>query len=791
MRRSRFIVVALVSMTLLGLELIWTRVFSAEFFYTFAFLTLSLAVMGLGLGALSLRLFPALNRENHLGWLMSAVGLCVLVGPPAVVHLGVDYATLFGSVAMIGRFVLSVLVLSVPYFLAGIALGLYFKQNHQDMPRLYMADLLGAGAGVIAAIFVMNTWGTPAAAFLFALPVLVAAIWVARPWLKIAPVALAAGAIWLAATGDHFLEAPREERAPVIYKHWDAMAKLKIYDYYGQARGLNIDNVANSPVFGFDGNWDEADTLGSEWDINVRYLIKQFDSCVFLSLGAGGGADALQAMDHRAKEIHAVEVNPWINHLMLDDDTCGFIEPEPEPETEVAADTSAASDSVPPAPPTPRPVIRDSTGQIISLAAFSGRIYNDPRVRVVSEDARTYVRRFHNKFDVIFSLSSNTWAALASGSFALAENYLFTTEAFVDYWNALSEGGFLSMEHQMYVPRLVTEALDALRRVGVEHPEQHIAVYDLPKLHRKLLLMSKRPLDDTLRYYAYGPLTPERYESIHLLYPAPDSLAGNLVNRVVTEGWQVAQDSAHIDLSPATDNRPFAAQLGLWRNFDWERLGKTGLYSEFSGFPLTKVVMVVILAVILVVVVPLNLLPYFFSRDRLRAAPWFYFFAVGLAFMALEVVLIQKYTLFIGASVYSIAAVLLMLLLASGIGSRFAAKVGDSVPFIGIIAWLVLDWLVFGHLTAALSGLSMAGRVAATAVLIAPLGFFMGMPFPKGTLRVGPLIDWGFAINGAASVLGGTAIVMAAFSFGFTAALALGGLLYLTAGLLLSARRAW
>ena len=110
----------------------------------------------------------------------------------------------------------------------------------------------------------------------------------------------------------------------------------------------------------------------------------------------------------------------------------------------------------------------DEEGVLITSDRYSGHIYRDPRVRVVSEDARTYVRRHEGRFDVIYSLSSNTWAALGSGSFAFAESYLFTTEAFRDYWRALSDEGFLSMEHQVYMPRLVSAVLEALDDLGVE-----------------------------------------------------------------------------------------------------------------------------------------------------------------------------------------------------------------------------------------------------------------------------------------------------------------------------------
>ncbi len=821
MKSRNYAIIALMSVTLIALELVWTRIFSAEFFYTFAFLVLSLAILGLGLGALALRLFPILNRERLLGVYLSLSGLAALIGPIVLLRIGLDFSQLFSSWAMIGKFVLTIGVLSSAFLWGGVALAMLFKFNHREMPRLYMADLIGAGVGVLAIIWTMNQFSTPVATFICAVPILLAAVLACRSWSKLLPVALIAMAGIISFQATTVLEAERQERGRVIYKHWDAMAKIKVFDFNGYYRGVEIDNVANSPVFPFDGDWTVFDTSEVGWGIDVSYLVDRFDSCTFLSLGAGGGGDVFQALVEGAKEIHAVEVNPHINDMMMYGDSCGYIEPDipiedtaavaeaveetaEEVEEQEAGETEEAvegeesseeAEDEPPQPqeppPPPPPVIRDSTGKIITLVDYTSGIYLDPRVTVVSEDARTYIRRFKNKFDVIYSLSSNTWAALGSGSFALAENYLFTTEAFRDYWEALSDSGFLSMEHQVYMPRLVSEVKLALADAGVENPTDHFAVYNLPQMRRKLLLLSKQPLTDEIRNHAYGELTPEKAQAIHLLYPAPDSLADNLINRIVLEGWEGLADSAALDLSPCNDNRPFVAQLGQWKNFKWESLGQVHRFVEFGGFPLSKLIIVVILLVVLLLILPFNLIPYFMKGDKLKPVPWLYFFTIGMAFMIVEIVLIQKYSLFIGASVYSIATVLVTLLIASGIGSRFSNKVSDKVAFLGIIAWLLLDALVLGQVTNALIGLSMIPRALVSALLVAPLGFFMGMPFPKGTLRVKELVDWGFAVNGAASVLGATMIMLVAFAWGLMAALMLGAVLYLLAFALMSARKAW
>ncbi len=783
MRSRQYIIIALISLTLIPLELVWTRIFSAEFFYTFAFLILSLAILGLGLGALSLRLVSRLSDARHIGIYLALAGLAAIVGPVLVFKLGLDFSQLFSSWGMRGKLVLTVLLLMSAFFFGGMALALLFRQYHRQMSKLYMADLLGAGAGVVMAILAMNIFGTPKATILIAVPILIASFLACQGRSRAIPAIVALLMLILCPSAEKLLEAKREERAPVIYRHWDAMSKVKVFDY-GPSRGINVDNIANSPVLLFDGDWSTTKPGETDWEINVSYLIRQFDSCVFLSLGAGGGSDVLQALAEGATEVHAVEINSHVNYMMTHDDISGYAPP--------AADSTAQTDSASADAGADKTVEPAAPARIIPVAEFSGHIYRDPRVKVITEDARAYVRRFKSKFDVIYSLSSNTWAALSSGAFALAENYLFTTEAFRDYWESLTPSGFMMMEHQMYTPRLVSEVKNALKESGISDPTSHFAVYDLPKMRRKIILLSKQPLTDDLRYRALGELTPEKFADIHLIYPpANDSVKNSVMVKIIERGWEAMADSAPVNISPVTDDRPFVAQMGLWRNFNTEKMSKVGSIADMYGYPVSKLMMIIILATVVILVLPLNLLPYLKRGEHLGAVPWLFFFCIGVAFMGVEIVLMQKYSLLIGASLYSVATILLTLLVASGVGSRFSGRFDYRVAFACIVGWLLLDAFAFRHLIYAAGNLTLALRMAVTAALVAPLGFFMGMPFPMGTARVGELIDWGFAVNGAASVLGSIVILLIAISLGFTTALLIAAGMYALAFLLMAVRRGW
>jgi hypothetical protein len=736
------LIVALLSSTLVALEVCWTRVFAAEYFYTFAFLIVSLAVLGLGLGALGARLWRRLRRPRSHPWLLLLTGLVAVAAPPVVLRLGLDFTALPGSAVAWMKLVAVVLLLGAPYLLGGAVLAAVFRGSVRRMPRLYMADLLGAAGGGILALLLMNTVQVPRATLLAALPALLAAAIAGRIGGSRRSVGFAtAGAVGLLALlpiAWDLLAPPREERAPVLRQHWDAMGRVKVLGWSEEARGFNIDNAANSPILRFDGDFDVPDSVRTGFGIPVHDLIARFDSCTFLSLGAGGGSDVLQALFNGCTEVHAVEVNPAVIRMMR-------------------------------------------SGE---LAEFSGRIYHDPRVTVAVEDGRAYVRRFRDHFDIIYSLSSNTFAALASGSFALAEDYLFTTEAFEDYWRALSPDGFLVMEHQFYMPRLVSEVMEALEAGGVERPEEHFCVYALPRMRRQLLLLSRRPLTEEIRQNAIRPLSPEIHEDIHLLFPAADSLAQNVVNQVVLHGWRAAQDSSRVDLSPCDDDRPFTAQLGRWRNLGG--VMEKGLVPyEFLGFPASRLILVSILVVVLFLAVPPLFLPLRSTGPRLTGRGAAYFALLGAAFMMVEVVLLQRWTLFAGASTWTFTTILVALLVGAGIGSRCAVRFPDSWPFLGAVLWLLLELGPLPAFRGALFHLGQGARLAWAAGLLLPLGFCLGMPFPKGALRVGEAVDWGFAVNGVASVVGSVTALLVAFRFGMPAALLAAAGLYATAGFLL------
>ena len=279
-------------------------------------------------------------------------------------------------------------------------------------------------------------------------------------------------------------------------------------------------------------------------------------------------------------------------------------------------------------------------------------------------------------------------------------------------------------------------------------------------------------------------ITSKNYDDVHLLFPAVDSLQDNIYQRIVEQGWQEVADSLAIDISPNNDNRPFAAQMGLWKNLSFDKDARLLPY-EFRGFPLTKMIVVIIILVVLVLIFPITLIPYLKKGPGLSLNHYAYFAIIGFAYMSVELILMQQFTLLVGPSTYSVAAILMTLLITSGIGSRYSSTFESKMVFLAIISWLFLDIALFKYFVLLFGDFEQSVRIAATIILVSPLGFFMGMPFPKGVRHVGPLVDWSFAVNGAASVLGSTMTILMVISWGFSFGLTIGLLSYATAGLLM------
>jgi hypothetical protein len=406
----------------------------------------------------------------------------------------------------------------------------------------------------------------------------------------------------------------------------------------------------------------------------------------------------------------------------------------------------------------------------------------------------------------------DTWASTAAGAFALSENNLYTVEAFKEYFDHLRPEGMVAITRWEFrqpreALRVVAVAMEALHRLGVNNPLRNFIVASQGPLNEDgipvLVLAKKTGFTQEEESAVAGHL--EKYPELRALY-LPSTATPNPFSNLIesNDPYTFARSYAY-NVSPVTDNSPFffftlkldqiVNDLGLRHGIDWKvNLGVLVLLFVF---------VLSIVAVLLFLVLPLLLKG---GGQRHSAVPLFYFVAVGLGYILVEIAFIQRFVLFLGHPTYALTVVIFLLMLSSGAGSLLSriwlprADMG-WLPLVLIIAVLGVDVLFLPSRLAALVGLSFEYRLLVSFVLLAPLGFVMGMPFPTGLRALAALertassdgrenaVEWAWAMNAAASVLGSVLAMGIAIQFGLTVTLGCGAAAYLLALLLMPSLR--
>src|SRR5215213_2130872 len=440
--RKIFAGISLVTLSTLMLELALTRLFSATMYYHFAFMSISLALFGSGASGVFIfiiqrKLAPArtgqwLSLSSMLFGLSTVFALCVILTQPLTLEPGMaNYyrlAKIYGAT-------------SLPFFFSGCAITLAITRLAKEISRLYLFDLAGAAVGCLLLIPVLNLVGAintlllvsaiaSAGAALFA-----TATEGGRAWLAAALV-LTAGLAGLAAYNSatrriDVRQSKGMEETRVLFSKWNSFSRITVEGDLNEQVDIKIDADAATGI-----TKDASDTSLHQKERNriaaLAYHLKAAPSV--LIIGPGGGNDVMAARVSGAKSITAVEINPIIARDVMSS----------EP-----------------------------------FKSYSGSIYQQPEVRLVVDEGRSFIRSSKDRYDVLQATMVDTWAATAAGAFALTENNLYTVEAFKDYANHLSDDGVFTMTRWYFEPpdqllRLLSLTRAMMQDLKISNPERHI-----------------------------------------------------------------------------------------------------------------------------------------------------------------------------------------------------------------------------------------------------------------------------------------------------------------------------
>jgi hypothetical protein len=792
---SSYLGLGLLSAAALAFEVTLTRLFSVTQWYHFAFLAVSVALLGYGASGTALSLAPRwaeppTTRRTSILSVLFALG--VVGAYLCLDHLPFDSYRIAWQRIQLLYLVVYYLALTVPFFCAGLVTGLLLVAHAGHANRLYAANLLGSALGGLLPLLILPFAGEGAVLVIAGLGLVAAlAFQVPAPDRRAAPFprrSVPAAALLLAACSlllllAGWLPPPFQIRlspykslsqilrfpdAEIVRQDWNAFSR--------------VDRVASAAIrsapglsLSYPGELPDEDGLFVDGD----------DLSAVLRPAAPGGAQAssLQAFTGFLPVALAYQLRPGGRALVLG----------PRGGLDVWVALGQGAGSV---------VAVESNPQVIDAA---GGAYRQPGVQVVAEQGRSYARRSAGTFDVVHLALTDGYRPVTSGAYSLGERYDLTVEAFADYWARLAPGGLLLVERWLQLPpsetlRAGAVAVEALRRAGVDDPAAQLVV--LRDWQVGLILVKNgawTPAElATVREFC-------RVRSLDLV--AMPGLAEADANRynVLDEPLyyrafrQLLADprtlyaTATYEVRPPTDDRPFFFHFFRWGQTRsvLQQLGRTWQPWGGSGY----FVLVALLAVAAVTSAALILLPLALARagERPLRGPrgrtLGYFGLLGLGFLFVEIPLIQRFILFLGQPVYAFTAVAAALLFFSGLGSAAAPRlsVRRTLPLL-VVAILIYP-LGLPLLFRALLGAPLAVRLLATAFSLAPLGFLMGTPFPGGLAwlrrRAPGLVPWAWAVNGCTSVLASVLAAMLALSAGFSWVLAGAALAYGAAWLVL------
>ena len=634
---------ALTSFAALLLELALTRLFSVVLFYHFAFLAISIALLGLGAGGVFAYLLKSwlarVATRRLASRLCMANAALIVVVLEIVLHVPV-------ALNVSGKNFLHLTVLylaaAVPFFLTGLLFSVVFARETTRIPRLYGADLCGGALACLAIVPLLNWLGGPNATLVAGIALTAAAmIWAesrssrrSAGLLGLALVALTAANYSGRLIDVVYAKGMFRDPAWVEFARWNALSRVEV-DRQGQAKAIVIDADASTYIMNADvKQWHDTD-----WEKNLMSAPPALANVLrphgdFAIIGPGGGVDVLRAVANGSASVTGIEINPIIATTIM-------------------------------------------RGR---YADYAQHLYERPDVHIQVTDGRSFLRASPEHFDVVQMTLVDTWASTAAGAFALSENNLYTEEAFREYFDHLKPDGMIAITRWEFQQprealRVVAVAMKALHRLGVANPARNFIVISQGSLDEDgipvVVLAKKTPFTSAEEDAVAGHC--DRYSELDPLYLPSHPGQNPFSDLIASNDPQAFARQYAYNVSPVSDNAPFffftlkpgqiLGNASLRQGIDWK--------VNLGVLVLLLVLVISVAAVLAFLVLPLVLRG---GRVRQSPLPLLYFIAVGLGYILVEIAFIQRFVLFLGHPTYALTVVIFLLMISSGAGSLFSRR---------------------------------------------------------------------------------------------------------------------
>lgn len=797
---SFLLVIAIISASALAYEVLLMRLFSIIQWHHFAYMIISLALLGYGVSGVFVAMsrdrlargFPTVIIVNLLLFSFSAPA-CFLLAQ----QIPFNPAEILWAPVQLMYLCSIYLLLTLPFFFAANIIGLSFYQYQEQVSSIYAADLFGAGLGSVGVILLLFAVFPVKILTVLMLSGIVATLILSRyafPGLDLNTKRWTGACIIIGMVSAYGLTGWMTLNVSP-YKSQNQFLQIsgtKIIDQYSSPLGLisivksSVIPLRHAPGLSLNATTEPPEQLAVFTDADnmtaltrcdgnpetlsyldlttsaLPYHLKKLSN--ILILGAGTGSDILQANFHAIKHIDAVELNSQITNLVKK-----------------------------------------------KYADFAGRIYANANLSLYTDEARGYVATANKTYDLINISLLDAFGASAAGVYSMAESYLYTEQAIKQYFQHVSPNGYLSITRWTKIPprdeaKLLATVINVLKMTNAGQPGQQLlmirswqtstlivknGVISVEEINRLKQFCNDRSFD--LVYYPG--ISAQQVNRFNIqqqpyLYQA--------VMALLSDKSQVFMDDYKFNIEPATDDRPYFFHFFKWQSFAeiLSLVDSGGTFLLESGYLLLIVALLqAILASLLLIALPLWLwkgklgIKTVSGRHLLILV---YFFCLGLAFLFIEIAFIQKFILILHHPLYAITVVLSAFLLSAGAGSHFSRKLSQNpsksviILPVAVISVVSMSYSFgFEYITTFLLETGNLSRYVFSIFMIAPLGFCMGMPFPMALARISQttpaLIPWAWGINGCASVISAILATLIAMQFGFAVLVFLAIALYCVA----------
>lgn len=747
--KSIYSVLFMIAMATLAFEVTLSRILSVVSWYHLSFFAISVAMLGMTAGAITVFLWKKDLSVDELVNRVKKACIAFAVSAPVAIaaacYIPLDNGGLqFDAAQAFKNFLIITASISLPFYFSGIAVSGLLTKYPLPVNRLYAADLIGASLGCVVVLIGLSTIDTPSFGFLSGFLGLLAAVLASKTNHKVSvPLLVIIAVATLAFTTTTHIIKPRPVKADgklgdIAQERWNSFSRIVVseeqvdkpylWDAYEPfienervaQRFMTIDGLAGTAMRQYR---SREDIEHLKYDVtNIAYFLRPTGGAAVI--GVGGGKDVQAALYFGHESVLGVELNPiFIDWLQND--------------------------------------FRDFAG-----------IGNNDKVRLVVDEARSYMSHSKEEFELLQMSLIDTWASTGAGAFSLSENGLYTVEAWRTFVSRLSNTGIFTVSRWYNkadpgeTGRMLSLAMATLWDLGVSDPEKHIAVVT----HNWVatLVLSRSPLtqDDIAKLQLHSAELKHDVAIVPGQKVEHELLAKIMAAKSVSELYEISA-AAPLNVSPSTDQNPYFFNMLKIDNLG--AISKSREQGVLGGNLLATFTLLMLIGILVVLILPTIILPlWIFTRREggntgVKFSAVSFFALIGAGFMCVEIGLLQRLSVFLGHPVYALGVLLFSIIASTGIGSFISEKFALNsrlklatlslicVISVGIIH-VVLDAIFDTFIT-----YSMPVKILTSIALMMPAGLIMGFFFPTGMAMCKQASEaaaaWFWAINGIFSVL--------------------------------------